>query len=360
MTRGMRVAVLPGDTGACGHYRLIWPGDAVSRLDEGWSVRVYDPRRVKLTRSRHGTLRVEGLDWRNIDVLVTQRVGSPLMAELTRWLQKRGVAVVMDMDDAMWCLDPRNVAYRGWNDHGTSPGRVHWSVIDEVAETVDLVTVTTQVLADRYGAHGRVEILPNRVPRMALRTPRRPRSGRPVVGWSGLLSTHPQDPYAVGDAVATVAAAGLVDVAVMGDPYRVGKMWGTRVSPIAVASLGPDYYRQLARFDVGLVPLDLHGTSGEFNTGKSSLKALEFAATGAAVIASPTPANLELAEEVPIRLAATPAEWLGHLYELAEPETRAEQVEKQRTAIESCGWVLQDRARDWSAAWSLAVENRRR
>lgn len=354
----MRVAVLPGDTGACGHYRLIWPADAVRALHPDWEITVYDPRAVKIERTTAG-IRVHGLPWADIDLLVTQRVGLPAVAELCSWLQARGVAVVMDMDDAMWALDPANASYAAWNDRSAVRRKMHWSVIDRVARTADMVTVTTPALAAHYGAHGRVEVLPNRIPRMALTVGKDSTGGpRPVAGWSGLLATHPHDPKAVGDAVKVATAAGLIEPAVMGDAYRTGKMWGTRVRELPVQPLGMPYYRQLAELDIGLVPLDLDGSSAVFNAAKSSLKALEMASVGAAVIAAPSPANLEFLREVPIRIARDPGEWRWHLEELSHPAARTEQVAKQWAAIEA-GWVLQDRAADWAGAWASAVENRR-
>lgn len=351
----LKVAILPADTGACGHSRLIWPAEAVSVLHPDWDIRVYDPRSVRMERG--SKFRVHGLDVEGLDVLVTQRVGTRAVADLCGWVQRRGAAVVMDMDDAMWCLDPDNVAYGAWN---AERGGTHWVQADRVAESADLVTVTTSSLADRYGKHGRAMVLPNRIPRMALDA-RRPRqtSNPPVAAWAGLLSTHPHDPGVIGEALKIAAGRGLVQPGVLGDGYRTGKIWGVPVKTYRTARLGMEYYRHLAMFDIGLVPLDLEGSSAEFNAAKSSLKALEYAATGSAVIASPSPANVEFAREVPIRLAATPGEWLEHLTELADPVVRRTQVERQHAALSAYEWVLQDRAADWARAWTMAVETRR-
>lgn len=351
----LKVAVLPADTGACGHLRLIWPAEAVAKQHPDWQIRVYDPRQVRFAR---GTGRVQGLDFEDLDLLVVQRVGTRVVADLCLWLRSRGTAVVLDMDDAMWCLDPGNAAYATWNG---SKGGVHWERTDRVAAEVDLVTVTTRALADRYGRRTPAMILPNRVPRMAL-TARKPRPGHrpPLAGWSGLLATHPNDPGVIGDALKIATGRGLVEAGVMGDPYRTAKVWGVPVRTVQTAALGLDYYRRLAMFDIGLVPLDLEGPSAEFNAAKSSLKALEYAAAGCAVIASPSPANREFAEQVPIRLAATPGEWLEQLEDLSNPVVRMDQVEAQTQALGEHGWVLQDRAADWAQAWMMAVENKRR
>lgn len=349
----MKIAILPADTGACGHYRLIWPADAIRALHPDWSVRVYDPRRVRV-EAVAGGVRIHGLDHEDLDVIVVQRVGLPVMARMLSWLQAQGTRVVMDMDDAMWALDPANHSYGAWNTPAAFGGaRAHWSVTDKVAEMADLVTVTTSALAERYGDHGRVEVLPNRIPAMALDAhPETVRTGAPLAGWAGFMATHPHDPAVVGSAVKEAAAAGTIHAGVIGDAYKVSKRWGCKVENLPTANLGMDYYRRLAELDIGLVPLATEGSSAEFNRAKSSLKALEMAATGAAVIASPTPANIEFAMEVPIALAETPEEWLGHIGRLADPVARAEQVEKQTAAILANGWILQDRAADWACAWT--------
>lgn len=352
----MRIAVLPADTGACGHSRLIWPADTVRTVRPEWDVRVYDPRTVRIDRANQT---VHGLDVDGLDVLVTQRVGTRAVADLCTWVRARGAAVVMDMDDAMWCLDPDNTSYAGWNGERGGPG-AHWERIDRVAAAADMVTVTTTALAQRYGRHGRVAVLPNRIPRMALGASKPGRRGNPpVAGWAGLLATHPHDPKAIGDALKLAVSRGLVQAGVMGDAYRTAKMWGTKVTAFRTANLGMDYYRHIAMFDIGLVPLDLEGSSAEFNAAKSSLKALEYAATGSAVIASPSPANVEFAREVPIRLAATPGEWLEHLTDLADEGARAAQVSAQTAALAAYGWAVQDRAEDWAQVWEHAAQNRK-
>lgn len=353
----LKVAVLPADTGACGHSRLIWPAEAVAAAYPGWDIRIYDPRHVRLERMAGGGVKVHGMDTAGLDLLVTQRVGARSVADLCSSLRAGGVAVLMDMDDAMWCLDPDNTAYESWN---ADKGRTHWERVDRVAATADMVTVTTRALADRYGKHGRVQIHPNRIPRMALAARGvNHRRNPPLAGWAGLLATHPNDPGVLGDAVKLATDRGLIQPAVMGDGYRTGKIWGTKVTQIRMSRLGMDYYRHLAMFDIGMVPLDLEGTSAEFNAGKSSLKALEYAACGVAVIASPSPANVEFARQVPIRLASTPGEWLDHFAELADPGVLAAQVAAQSAALVEHGWVLQERAYDWAGAWVQAVMNRR-
>jgi hypothetical protein len=352
----LKVAILPADTGACGHCRLIWPAESVAALHPDWDITIYDPRRVRLERGK--SVKAHGMDTDGLDLLVTQRVGTPGVADLCRSLREQGVAIAMDVDDAVWCLDPDNTAYASWNGQR---GATHWEHTDRAAAAADLVTVTTSALADRYSRSTPAVVLPNRIPRMALDA-RRPRTTPhpPVAAWAGLLATHPHDPDVIGDALKIAVSRGLVQAGVLGDGYRTGKVWGVPVKTYRMTRLGMDYYRHLAMFDIGLVPLDLEGSSAEFNRAKSSLKALEYAATGSAVIASPSPANIEFARDVPIRLAATPGEWLEHLTELSDPFVRQQQVSAQFSGLAEHGWVLQDRAADWAHAWMYAVIERRR
>lgn len=351
----LKVAILPADTGACGHCRLIWPAESVAALHPDWDITIYDPRRVRLERGK--SVKAHGMDTDGLDLLVTQRVGTPGVADLCTALRQQGVAVAMDVDDAVWCLDPDNTAYASWNGQR---GATHWEHTDRAAAAADLVTVTTSALADRFSRRTPAVVLPNRIPRMALEARRPRQTGKPpVAAWAGLLATHPHDPDVIGDALKIAVSQGLVQAGVLGDGYRTGKVWGVPVKTYRMTRLGMDYYRHLAMFDIGLVPLDLEGSSAEFNRAKSSLKALEYAATGSAVIASPSPANIEFAREVPIRLAATPGEWLEHLTELSDPEVRRRQVHRQTEALTAYEWVLQDRDVDWASTWMLAVKNRR-
>src|SRR3546814_13107214 len=64
-------------------------------------------------------------------------------------------------------------------------------------------------------------------------------------------------------------------------------------------------YTTLFRSDVGLVPR----ADTKFNEAKSALKALEYSAAGARVVASATPANVELSIETGISIASTPNDW---------------------------------------------------
>ena len=319
----MRVHLLPGDQGACGHYRLAWPGQAVSNEGEH-VVSLSEPGAVQMRMTRGlrgpGRFEVRGLPDDAVDVAVVQRIGSENGVRLIQHLQEQGVAVVLDADDALWAIDPDNASHRQWN------GRPwHWKWMDEAARLADLVTVTTPALAARYGReHGRVEVIPNYLPTGALATDAEleSRVGRRTatrVGWAGTLKSHPHDLPVAHPAVHAARGLG-AEVHVLGDGIGVHTAWGLPYEQVIRHPAVPldRYHAALDALDVGLVPL----TDDAFNRSKSWLKALEYAGRGIPSIVSPTPANRALSEWLlGVRVVETPYLWPAAVQDLLEAMT---------------------------------------
>ncbi len=353
----MRVVVLPADETACGLYRMRYPAGAVTLAHPDWQVEVYRPGDVKLGTGADGTLwalyGVPAPD--EIDVLVVQRIATPVLVQLVRWAQSVGVAVVLDADDAMWCLDKDNAAWPAWNsEKHRNTTHNHWRWLDKAASEADLVTVTTRALANRYGKHGRVEVLPNCMPAEALDIPLRPRDGALTVGWAGFTATHPHDLQVMGDAMARFLADTPVPVrlAVVGDAPGAARAWGldpALVEQVGPAKVGQDYLSALSVLDIGVVPL----ADSPFNRAKSALKALEMRTMGATVVASPTPDNQRLARSMPgITVARTPEDWYEHLM--------AAVTTPQTVARDAGEWTYEAQAETWAVAWARAAQRRTR
>lgn len=364
----MNVIAIPSDFGACGHYRVIWPGRAVAQMfPDDADVRVVNPRSFRFGQDRvTRRMAVDGLSLDGADVLVIQRVGSPLSVELIRWAQAQGVAVVVDFDDAMWCIDPANAAHREWNG-GDRARELHWKWCDEAARQADLVTVTTQALARRYGKHGRVQVIPNYLPQAAmilwsdldLRQERR--AGDPVrIGWAGTLKSHPKDLQVMGDAVSWAVRELGAEFHVLGDGKGVADAVGLRPGEVTVHGYVPltEYHAGLDVFDVGLVPL----VDSPFNRAKSWLKAMEYAGRGIAVVASGTPANRELsgwlAAGGAMTTVDTVAGWKTALEELAtDPQNLTDAQTGLRDGVRHLS--IEGRAGQWLEAWDRAGVRRK-
>lgn len=350
----MRIAVIPMDDSACGFYRMQLPAAAVQRARPDWQVDLYPPGSIQLGGDPAGLRYVKGInDLENLDLVVMQRVGSKWSTQFLEWCGKSGIATVLDSDDAMWAIDKENTAYASWN---TKDGQ-HWRYTDEAASVADLVTVTTDRLAQRYARkHGRAEVLPNCVPaEVGDLEPVVKQEGVITIGWAGFTATHPRDLYVVGDAVRQVVLDTGCEVKVLGDAEGAMRAWGVPVTQIDPVPLGKAYYTALTALDVALVPLE----DSTFNKAKSYLKALEFASVGVPVVASPTPANWALAQSVPIQLARTDEEWYNALRILVEDQDIRERTAAEGFKSTQTHHTYEANAERWAAAWERAITRRR-
>lgn len=341
----------PADAGGCGHYRLIFPTDALRR--QGFDVTLEADRQYRaiFQPSPWGD-KVVGIDEElDVDVVVVQRPLHRNRVELIQSLQARGVAVVVEIDDDFHALHKRNPAWEETHPARDRDKNRDWLL--RACEIADLVTVTTPALADRYGRHGRVRILPNYVPAWYLEV-EHPSNERPIIGWSGSTHTHPGDLEQTKGAVAHTVDVCDVDVAVVGTGEGVARALQLR-SPVRASGWLPiDVYpRGVARFDIGIVPL----RRIPFNEAKSNLKMSEMAALGVAAVGSPTGPNRELVALGAGLLADTAQEWHDTLTRLATHEDlrlevagKAREVMATRTYETNCD--------QWWDAWQAAAEHR--
>lgn len=355
----MKIAVAPDDVGAVGYYRLLWPGQAVATLRPEWEIRSYRPsswsvRRVEGKAGVH----VKGIDLTRTDLVVLQRPGTAVEVMMIRALQALGVAVMLDIDDALHAIPETNAAFPYWH---RDPER-HWSYLEEAASLADLVTVTTTALARKYAPHGRFELIPNYLPDHGYpRIARERVPGEPIIiGWSGSEATHRGDLKVVGGAVRSVLAENPdVYVRIVGDAVWAAQELSVPRDRLIDAGRFPlaDYYSALVGTDLAVVPL----AEGPFNRAKSWLKSMEYLGAGAHVIASPTPANQDLARRVgSVDLAATEDEWHMYLTEAVRDIRDSHGVairERKQEAVVPLRML--DHADEWADAYTRAVTRRR-
>lgn len=348
--------MIPSDTGACGHFRLVWPAEAVRSVRPEWQVDIYHPSTVQIAMGPKG-LAVRGLNLEGLDLAVFQRVGTTRQVDLVRALQAAGVAVAIDVDDALYCIDPDSGSYPAWNGRH-SP--THWSNLEEGCKRADLVTVTTDALARHYAKHSRVERIVNGLPEFAYADEPSPLAAlddRVFVGWSGVAASHPHDLEVVGDALARVMASDpYVYLRVVGDALWAADVLQVPEDRLIDAGRHPldEYHAALRGTDVGIVPL----ADTKFNEAKSALKALEYSAVGARVIASRTPANVELSLETGLSIARTPDDWERELrWAVARVRRDRGLPVPDLPSVRHMG--ILPRAEEWAQAWERAVVRRK-
>jgi len=336
------------DKDGCGHYRALWPGQAVESDD----VQVEFIERLSMTIDEAG--HVTDMDKPRCDVFVMSRPLRRLNAESVAVMQAKGIAVVVDIDDDFEALDPRHIAYKRNQPKFNRESNRAW--LRKACAQADLVTCTTPALARRYGAHGRVAVVPNFIPRRMIGAlPEEPRDGR-TVGWPGHVGTHPRDLLATRGGVGQACrefGARFVNVGSGKAVVEQLDLNGVEYEPRGYAEFA-DYPFAIAGFDVGIVPLD----DTKFNAAKSALKGLELAAVGVPFVASPTEDYQRIADDGIGLLAKWKAkDWKRATLDLLR--NRDEYGEQFRAGVID-RYLLEDNAWRWAEAWDQAITNARR
>lgn len=342
MEKEPQVFVYPHDGSGCGMYRMIWPGEAVHKAGKPVKV-LHRPKEVGFNDETTLNINVD-----QADVIVFQRPGWHEMPKVVSFLQERGKKVVIDMDDNLSCIPPRNAAYREF-DPRISHARNHMHV-SNTCELADLVTVTTQALADEYGSHGRVAIIPNYIPESYLSIPR-PQNEVPIVGWAGWTHTHVNDLRATKGSMSRVLSDTGAKFAAFGD-NKIFFDLGIKKQPPHEnwGFTNINWYPQtLVNFDIGLVPL----SKSNFNYAKSWLKGMEYASLGIVPIVTPIGDYVNLVDVGIAIPAETADDWYNRTRELIlDTEMRAELSEKVRNI--AANYTIEGNTHKWWSAWERA------
>lgn len=335
----VRVLLLNSDNGGCGSYRMLFPMKALAHdanltLTDG---------NAKFIATDH-------------DVVVMQKPMHAYRVDAIPELQKRGVAVVVEVDDDYWDLDRRNPAWRD----GRLKQDYNVKHLWRACELADLVIVSTPALATLL-PNKNTRVLRNCVPEWYLSVEPDPlisweeAEGKLIVGWTGDIAFHPGDlkqarysvPKVVRDTNSIFIGIG---------SEGIGPELGFADAEARYIGFAPlaRYPSVIAGLNVGLVPLE----DSRFNTSKSWLKGLEYASLGVPFIASPRAEYVKLKERGAGLLAAKPRDWMSQLRLLLEnDEARKNEIEINRTVAREL--TYEKNAHRWAEAWQDAVKIRR-
>ncbi len=345
----MRVVCYPADKGGCGYFRIIWPAQLLAAAGHDVEIRPPENRGLKL-RIGPGDRVDDVLDVDDVDVIVFQRLTHQWMAGAVPLLRAKGIAVVVDVDDDLTTVHPRNPAYRSM--HPRTGGRHSWQHLAAACRDATLVTVSTPALLERYARHGRGHVIYNHLPDSYYVTAHEDSS---VVGWPAALASHPDDPAVLGGAVARLVGEGAA-FRVVGDPTGVGAAFGLSYDPQGRTGVDVAGWPAAVAGDVGVGIAPLADTA--FNAAKSWLKPLEMSALGIPWVASPRAEYARLHRRGAGVLADTPRRWHRELRRLVDSEAlRRERAEAGREVAE--GLRLSQNAWLWLEAWERAVREQR-
>lgn len=274
-----KILVYPADSAGCGAFRMTWPGTYASGLSAEHEVTVLGPKDRDLMLKMRGEEVVDVLDVK-ADVYVFQRLTHNRMVQAVKILRDKGVAVVVDVDDDLSSIHPRNPAHDAYHPR-RGDSHHSWANLKQACRDATLVTVSTPALLDVYAGHGRGQVLYNYLPDHYYGVPH---VDSDVVGWPAALQSHPDDPSAVGAAVARLSGSPGA-FRVVGDPTGVGAAFGLSADPPGIPGSVDllTWPQAVAELGIGIAPL----ADTRFNRCKSWLKPLEMSALGVPWVASP-------------------------------------------------------------------------
>lgn len=342
----MHIAVVPSDQGGCGLNRIVWPAQSCNAAGKPVTIM---PRPPKLAVDSSGTVQGISLGG-NVDVFVIQRPGSYQMPQVIDIMHEHGVKVVIDMDDSLSKIDPRNHVHKEYDPRLNH--KRNWMHAAVSCEKADLVTCTTEALAEEYAPHGRVKVIKNHVPARYLSLPRQ-ENEVPIVTWAGWTNTHPGDLNITAGTInqALIEAGGRFMAYGDLEIFRHLQIRNRPPNFHQGFSQILDYPKDLIKADIGIVPLK----KSPFNEGKSWLKCLEYAALGIVPVASPTPDNLLFAELGGCIIAERPADWLREIKELILDNDKRNELSKQVREV-AADWTYEAHHDKWYSAWSSVVQ----
>lgn len=344
-----RIVVMPADQYGCGWYRLMFAANVLGH--QGHQIMVIDPPQGKnflrgIPDPRDGSLYDAHVP-ANADVVVLQRITHAAVVEAIKKWRDRGIAVVIDIDDDLDRIDPRNPAWAMLHPKGGSGQS--WLTAEAACAAATLVTVSTPALLEKYAPRGNGVVLPNCVPSSYFEIPR---FDSPVFGWPGSLHSHPSDLQVMGDAVGRLMREGH-QFRIVGPGDGVREALRLPAEPDVTGPLPIQQYAYgVSTLGVGLAPL----ADTIFNRAKSRLKTLEQASVGVPTVFSPMPDYMALHKDSGGRIgipAKNPREFYRLLKKLMDDEWfRRECSQAHREA--AAEYTVDRHAWRWHEAWTHA------
>lgn len=353
----MKVAVYPADQWGCGSHRLIWPAEELRRRGHDVTVVTSQNRHVEMVVDNRTDCVAEVKIADDVDVVVFQRVTHRYLAQAVEVIRRTGRTVVIDIDDDLSSIHPSNPAWQHLHPKtnerriGNAKQYMHtWSNLGLACRSASLVVTTTTALATKYG-HGHAAVIPNYLAEHYYDVEH---EDSDVLGWPASLTSHPNDPTVVGNAVArliddghrftvTSVAAGVGQAFGLPDDDRVERATD-------VISLY-DWPNEITKIGIGIAPL----ADTKFNAAKSWLKPLELAAVGVPWVGSPRADYVRLNRLGCGVLVDRPKDWYRVLKRLLTDEPRRVELSAAGRAVAET-LRLRDHANEWWEAWSDAYD----
>jgi hypothetical protein len=335
-------------------YRIVWPAQAIQRLEPGIEVTIVPPgdsSGIMAVQDPRTRAVVDVAVPSDAEVIVLQRPTLRHLAEAVPILRGRGVTVIVDIDDDLNCIHPSNPAWKMM--HPANRTDHSWRYVTESCKHASLTTVSSEALTRRYGSVAR--FVPNCVPAHFLEVEH---ADSDLVGWAGSLHSHPDDLDVMGSAILELTRAGH-EFLIIGNGLGAGRHLG--LGHVDPDTTGPvpfaDWITTVTRLGVGVAPL----ADTRFNEAKSWLKPLEYSAAGVPWVASPRAEYVRLHEHGAGLMARRPRDWSRTLRRLVQDGEMRNDLASRGREVASA-WTIEGNVHRWCEAWAEArrIDLRRR
>lgn len=354
----MKVHVYPGDQWGCGFHRVIWPAHQLISQGRDISIIEQQKRRLLMEVDEKNHIVHDITVEDGVDVVVFQRVTHTYLAQAVPILRKKGVTVVIDVDDDLSTIHPSNPAWQALHPRQyMKPSRegglnMHsWINMERACRDASFITATTPALLRKYATHGRGAVVNNY---LAPHYFDHRHFDSNVIGWPAALGSHPNDPDVMGNAMSRLVDEGAHFHVVSTSP-GVARAFGIsgdeKITQLHTSVALENWPRVLAdQLGIGIAPL----ADTKFNASKSWLKPLEMSAVGVPWVASPRDDYVRLHKFGAGWIADKPNDWYKKLRALrGSAELRADLGGRGRAVAE--GLKLEDHAWRWWEAWRMAM-----
>jgi hypothetical protein len=348
----MKVYAFPADMTACGHYRIIKPSEQLKL--QGWDITIVEPgaRDVGFVgvMNNDNSQMVDVKVPEDADLMVFQRVSHRFIAQAIRLIRAKGVAVIVEVDDDLSCIDPRNPAWNLLQPGGHGEDAMHsWHNLMDACRDATMVVTSTPALQQRFARHGRGAVFENYVEARLLSIPR---IDHATIGWAGSVHSHPGDLQVMGSSVNRLAQEG-AEFMVAGSGIGVGEAWSLpHTVPLHCTGVVPieQWGDTIARLGIGVAPL----ADTKFNAAKSWLKVAEMAAVGVPCVSSPRAEYLQLNRQGIGHLAKDGRDWYRKLDLLRKDSSLREETSQMGRAVMG-GLTIEGNAWKLGEIWQDAL-----
>jgi len=320
------------DNGACGEYRVNLPYKMAAFKDRDFKV-------TKIEKGDGAEKIQEGI--MHSDNILIPRLSDNKFVEVMKSLQQEGKRVIVDYDDDMFNISPLSPHYQEfgteqvkfnldgelvdlWEDGkniNIQSNRETMDTIKKGIESADMVTVTTEILAETYRKYNdNVKVVPNCIDlKIWNKLPLINRSSIRI-GWSG-GSSHYEDMCLLTSVLPVIMKKyPQVTLVLVGHKFD-GMLKGLPKDRIEFHSWVPTpahpYRQAILDFDIGVIPL----LDTEFNRSKSAIKWVECSALKVPCVASHVSPYKEVAtENNGIYVENEPDAWIKGISMLVEDE----------------------------------------